>query len=361
MKLKNLYTGKPYLHVLIALAIVAAVVFAAHTRSETKTDYGTMQPAITANGMSQTTETTTGNTGAEPAADSYTAEIREKAIAGAERAAAGGDYESAIRQLTEALTIVGDDEELSARYAALCGEYKLYLVSNTETIYGTEGYSAVEKMIRSARRVMGDEGALMDVMEFYRDKYVEDTIFRAEETFTSDGYDAALAVLTEGVSVLGQDAELSKAIDAYRTNKRPVALSGLSYYLREGKGAFYHKDSAKDIFGNEHSDVIYVGGGFSSTTCYASQTYRIDKKYGRFTGTVFLCDCGKNTEYAGTIKIYGDGELIYSLTDIGKGFETVSFDLDISQVTDLTIYLNDPDFYGCGGDRGLSDALLYPA
>ena len=142
----------------------------------------------------------------------------------------------------------------------------------------------------------------------------------------------------------------------------PVKLSSLESYMtsQEYHGSFKTCDSKTDIWGTEHRDIIYVSGGFSSTTSNGMETYRLNQKYERITGKVFLSDYYKNTQYTGSVVIYGDGKVIYEIRNIGAGFETVSFDIDISNVKDLSIYINDPDFYGAAQGRCLSEVTLYP-
>lgn len=199
------------------------------------------------------------------------------------------------------------------------------------------------------------ESTLNNILQEYRN----DILNRAANSFSESGYQDAISVLTEGLSVLPEDEEFLRAIDEYM-QKRPIYLSNLEYYMSGGEGSFHFRDSSTDNFGNPHSDIIYILSGFSPTTSTGSQTYRIDKKYNRITGTVFLCIDERDTGYSGYIEILGDGVTLFKAADITSGFEPVSFDLDISYVTDLEVRIFDPDFYGASGGRCLSDVLLYP-
>lgn len=199
------------------------------------------------------------------------------------------------------------------------------------------------------------ESTLNNILQEYRN----DILNRAANSFSESGYQDAISVLTEGLSVLPEDEEFLKAIDEYM-QKRPIYLSNLEYYMSGGEGSFHFRDSSTDNLGNPHSDIIYILSGFSPTTSTGSQTYRIDKKYNRITGTVFLCIDERDTGYSGYIEILGDGVTLFKAADITSGFEPVSFDLDISYVTDLEVRIFDPDFYGASGGRCLSDVLLYP-
>lgn len=199
------------------------------------------------------------------------------------------------------------------------------------------------------------ESTLNNILQEYRN----DILNRAANSFSESGYQDAISVLTEGLSVLPENEEFLKAIDEYK-QKRPISLSNLDYYMSGGEGVFHFRDSSTDNFGNSHSDIIYILAGFSPTSSIGSQTYRIDKKYNRITGTIFLCINERDTRYSGYIEILGDDVTLFKASDITSGFEPVSFDLDISYVTDLEVRIFDPNFYGASGGRCLSDVLLYP-
>lgn len=142
----------------------------------------------------------------------------------------------------------------------------------------------------------------------------------------------------------------------------PVKLSSLESYMtsQDYHGHFSTRDSGTDIFGVNHNDLICVSGGFSSSTGKAMETYRIDQKYDRMTGTIILCESEKDNQYSGTVIIYGDGKILYEKKNIEAGFEPVDFDIDISNVKDLSVYISDPSFYGSSGARCLSEVTLYP-
>ena len=76
------------------------------------------------------------------------------------------------------------------------------------------------------------------------------------------------------------------------------------------------------------------------------------------TGTIFISN---NNSYEGEVVIFGDGKEIYSVRNISTAFETIYFDINIANVTDIEIYIRDPDFYGSSCSRCLAGVTLYPA
>jgi len=167
--------------------------------------------------------------------------------------------------------------------------------------------------------------------------------------------------LTDGVS-------LGHNYDAEHNCKRcgtkdplfaPIALSKLKSYKESSYGGFSYDDTRSDIWGKEHSDIIYIQNGYSSgPNSSGSETYRISQKYEKMTGTIFI---SKNNSYEGEVVIFGDGKEIYSVRNISTAFETIYFDINIANVTDIEIYISDPGFYGSSCSRCLAGVTLYPA
>ena len=196
-----------------------------------------------------------------------------------------------------------------------------------------------------------------------QNQYVQQCYNISNDYLMNGDLESAIDILQKAKTICPNNSlietTLNSVLDAYQQQK-PVRLSELDYYKSDGFCSFYYADMGTDIFGNNYSDIIHLIGGFSSTTGFGSQTYRIDRKFKRLTGTVFLSFDDRDTNYSGTVKIYGDDDLLFSASSISAGFEPVFFDLNIAYVQDLTIYIDDPSFYGASGSRCLSDVLLYP-
>lgn len=277
-----------------------------------------------------------------------------------------GNYALAI----EVLTILKDDPLLNNepimtvsiqnKIDIIQGDYVNECIRLANRYWEENDIVAALKTLQNATTICGENYLIESTVNNIKNEFRSMIIEQAEISFKNSGYQAAISVLSEGLEVLDQDPELLTMIEEYKL-KKPIRLSSLDYYMSGGHGTFYFRDTSTDNFGNPHSDIIYILAGFSSSTSNGSQTYRIDKKYTRLTGTVFLCYDDRDTQYSGAIKIYGDNELLFSVTDITAGFEPISFDIDISYVTDLTVYIADPDFYGASGSRCLSDVQLYSA
>lgn len=225
--------------------------------------------------------------------------------------------------------------------------------------WGNGNINSALNILEEASQICKNNLIIESTTNSIKQEYKNLILSQAANNFSSAGYQSAIAVLTDGLSILEQDEELLNAMDEYQ-QKKPVYLSSLEYYKSGGEGYFHFSDSRKDNFGNNHSDIIYLLGGYSPSSSTGSQTYRIDKNYSRITGTIFLSFYDRDPYYSGYIEILGDNISLYKAADITSGFEPVSFDLDISYITDLEICIYDPDVYGANGARCLSNVVLYP-
>ena len=249
---------------------------------------------------------------------------------------------------------------VQSKIGTIIQEYAEKSVQTANDYWETGDIDSALETLQTAATICVGNLLLDNTTKKIKDEYRNMIVDEARQAYESSGYQSAISILSEGLAILNQDPELLTLIEEYR-QKAPVRLSSLEYYMSNGYGTFNHGDEKEDIFGNSHSDIIYIICGFSSSTSYASETYRIDKNYTRLVGTVFLSYENRDTQYSGAVRIYGDGDLLFSVTDITAGFEPLSFDIDVTYVTDLTVSISDPGFYGAEASRCLSDVLLYPA
>ncbi len=172
----------------------------------------------------------------------------------------------------------------------------------------------------------------------------------AEEAFggKEKNYDGAI----QAIQSSGIPAELMDEDLAYYQSFIPKPLTSLDYnqkakYIRVG----VFEQNAKDVNGKtyEEDNVICPAGGSLNTETSESEedayvTYYLNQEYSTLTGVVFRpyssLSCDYTWEGATTVKIYGDGALLYEAPNFTQDtFETQSFRLDISGVRELKIVM----------------------
>ena len=70
-----------------------------------------------------------------------------------------------------------------------------------------------------------------------------------------------------------------------------------------------------------------------------NRTYKINAQYKKISGTFFLPDSRRNSRYDTILEIYGDEKLLYTAKMTG-GIEPVDFDVNLTDVLELRIYMN---------------------
>ena len=97
---------------------------------------------------------------------------------------------------------------------------------------------------------------------------------------------------------------------------------------------------------------------FKPEISWVSSIYNLEAKYERFTGKTSIINCYNKTNFDTTLSFYGDGNLLYSqvLTDENYSFE---FDIDVSEVTELKIYIEDNTAVKGGTSFALYDLFLF--
>lgn len=245
---------------------------------------------------------------------------------------------------------------MTANYTSATEAYVNDILSKAATAKEAEGIPSALALIETGLKNLPEQLLLVQQYDSYAEEYRNNVITKADSALQSKGYEAAYNYIQQALDILPEDEALIEKGNYYLSLK-PVRLSSMESYMSDG--TLYIGESKSDIFGNQHQDIIYTLEGFSSSTSRAWATYRIDQKYSRIEGTVFLTEGGKSNRYTGSIKIFGDDELLYSV-DIQEGFEPTSFSVNVSSITDLRVQITDPDFYGASGERCLSNVLLYP-
>ena len=96
-----------------------------------------------------------------------------------------------------------------------------------------------------------------------------------------------------------------------------------------------------------------------SLSSYQNIEYLLNGSYNRFVGKL-VCETGGNNNQNIIVKIYGDGNLLFTSPPMTAGTKSVDFDLDVSKYKVLKINANIPNLNDKNGDSrlGIVDARL---
>ncbi len=163
-------------------------------------------------------------------------------------------------------------------------------------------------------------------------KYVEEQIKAADKAFKDyTKYNDALKIIKAALQKYPQNDTLKAKRDYYQSFE-PLDLCDLKPYKKSY--AYISNGSSSDNFENDYEKCVYKPHYNSN----ASATYDLGYKYNSFKATVFMrCDCTR--QVYGTIKIYGDGSLLYNKTGIDVYGRPFNMEVDVTGVQDLEIVI----------------------
>ena len=94
-------------------------------------------------------------------------------------------------------------------------------------------------------------------------------------------------------------------------------------------------ETANDGSDMPHSITWYNNS--DDATVSMSAIYKLDGKYNTVTGTLFLFDADKSTDFEGYFVVYGDGDKIYTSPKVTGGVTPQDVSFDVSNVQTLEI------------------------
>ncbi len=120
----------------------------------------------------------------------------------------------------------------------------------------------------------------------------------------------------------------SAYVGKHTGDKPAVWVKDLDYFV----GQEWEIYNGKDNIGTEHNGAVsddFWSGGFSNT-------YLISGQYSAISGTLFQKYADRSEMETSTLKIFGDGELLYS-ADMKGGIKPLDFYVSVAGVLELTV------------------------
>jgi hypothetical protein len=111
------------------------------------------------------------------------------------------------------------------------------------------------------------------------------------------------------------------------TGQPTVLLEDLDYFAKTGDISPL-PDSGKDNVGNVHSSGCQIT---------YSTTYLLDAKYKIFNGVIAVPYSQRDSNIQTTIKVYGDGKLLYTSPIMTTKVKPTSFNINVTGVLELEI------------------------
>lgn len=163
------------------------------------------------------------------------------------------------------------------------------------------------------------------------------------------------AMLFDGVTSWDDDTKTLYLGSMTGNTNRTYKLSELKYTTLP----YYtsHKDEARDSTDTFRKDCLVRNSESLASNKYID--YSLNGQFSRFEALYFLQYDSRNTKADGTLKIWGDGVLLYTFEGMTAGTPPIPVSLDIKSVQSLRI-----GFEGGSGSSvpgvGLGEVKLYP-
>lgn len=234
-----------------------------------------------------------------------------------------------------------DDGTMNEKIIELESKYKDLLEIKAEDYVKDKKWSEAIDMYEELENYFNDDSYSVKITQT-QNEYISEAISKAEMYTKNGDYDTAKNEINNAIRIIGYDAELNDELDRI-ISFEPLLITELDEFYKDGN---VHKWAGidKDNTGTSYPSGLLVnesGGYMFSGPASSEIEYLLDGKYDRMTGKVVLhydCkDIADESVAAGQIKIYGDGELLYSSDVVASGVMPQDFNLNISGVNRLKI------------------------
>ena len=277
---------------------------------------------------------------AERYADSLLSEIRE--------CKNEKDFAEVYAELVAANNAAfAENIDLQEKLLNLQNSYEEFLLAQIKNCKQNDDYvSAFLALSQRNTEILPESAVLTKEENALKTEYRAMVLAEAEDLMATEGSESAVKCLSDAEKVLPGDAEINAKIKEY-SECQPIRLYDMDYFCSGSLASdwsespsntdscFYRVGNITDNLGNEYFDGIKT----SSTPSGSWETYIIDGKYSRLSGSIIIDEDHKSTKRVGYVKILGDGMVLYTSPKIEKGMKPVSFDVDLTGVDELTIQM----------------------
>jgi len=262
-----------------------------------------------------------------------------------------GDYKRAVELFQEVYELDTQNYESAMTQMKLAySNYKDELFAASDELVAKGEFKAAHEKLEEASDVLGNDeqyiGKCADVVDAWEDAVIQE----ASEAFGADkDYESAIRVL--------QASELlSDAIEAeitYYQEYIPVYLAELEYTQKAHYIAIGANSDVitTDLQGNTYNGAYLIfptgdslGSQTAQTEDEAYVNYFLNAEYSNLTGVLYVpyeaLSCTSEWKTPTTVKIYGDGVLLYEAPEFKKDtIDPLHIEVNITGVRELKIVM----------------------
>ena len=232
-----------------------------------------------------------------------------------------GDYANALDTLSQILPTSSKYADTIQKMAEIKSLYVDSATQNATAAFDAGNYESAIRILTDACQVIPESTDLVVAYNHLVENCKTALLNDAENSFSTSGWKAALDVLNNAPALLKEDSDIANKITEYKKSGA-IRMDALTPFQGD---SLINWGTRKDCFGTEHDNSIWSYSLWSS--------FRIDKQYSTLMGTFFTDSTGRG--WAGTVTIIGDGVELKSL-QINGGGDPIPFEIDVSNVKDIS-------------------------
>jgi serine/threonine protein kinase len=220
--------------------------------------------------------------------------------------------------------------------------YRNQVVSAADNYAESEDFANALNTLNNAVEFLGNDSEINQRVIRFTQDYRAMILRDAEIALNEDGYLSAIQVVRTGLHTLRDDAELLNAIADYDLYA-PIFLQELDFFTGNRWIEVY---STTDNLGNSRTNCL------NTDRSRTVNVYFINEEFTRMDGHFFQDYDRRNNYLSTTLRIYGDGRLLFSGV-MQAGVEPIYFNVDLSGVVELRV-----EYTRGNANTGRQNALL---
>lgn len=235
-----------------------------------------------------------------------------------------GSYSAALEKFQCVLEEDADYSKAQSRIKEIKTIIENDALSEAETYALTKDYAAATRVLQEALAIIPDSETLLAKEETYSAVWLDSVLQDAKNVFTDyTKYMDAIAIINGGRQYLGDEGRLMEALEYYN-QYAPVSLADIEPFA-----GYWYWGSKTDLFGNSYAQA-HESGGFTGD----SATWALDGKYDVFS---FILSGNSSAQRYVRLTIYGDTVKIYENTAVDTQMRPKEITINVTGVTDLKI------------------------
>lgn len=255
----------------------------------------------------------------------------------AENYAKNGDYLAAL-ELLENYT---SDADIKAAYLKYADAYTNSLLDEAAKLVTNGDYPGAIALLKPHT----DDKDIETAYKKYCKEYETEILAQADTLIAQKDFDGAISLLKQAQKVLTNNSSLSDKISEAES-KKPVSLKTVKIINKSDEWADWNDGTPKDPFDNNYSYsknyIIQCHTGYWNCDTEHYAEWRIYENYTTITGTLapYTSMPEKGKCY---IQIFGDDQLLYTSPTIGRKTDAFDFEVNITGVDYVKIYVYTPE------------------